>query len=127
MCCLQFGVSDKMSGIKLQYFDHRLRGEPIRLLLAYGGFQYEDERVALPWEDAKPWLALKPSMTWGQLPCLTWTTGDRLFQSMAICRFLAREIGIAGDTSLEMAQVDEVIDALQDAINSNVSQFHHQF
>ena len=40
---------------------------------------------------------------------------------MAICRFIAREVGLAGDTSLEMAQVDEVIDALQDAINSNVS------
>ena len=60
-------------------------------------------------------------MTWGQLPCLTWSTGDRIFQSMAICRFIAREVGLAGDTSLEMAQVDEVIDALQDAINSNVS------
>ena len=110
-----------MTGIKLQYFNHRLRGEPIRLLLAYGGLQFEDSRISLPWEDSKPWLDLKPSMTWGQLPCLTWSTGDRIFQSMAICRFIAREVGLAGDTSLEMAQVDEVIDALQDAINSNVS------
>ena len=89
--------------------------------LAYGGLQFEDSRISLPWEDSKPWLDLKPSMTWGQLPCLTWSTGDRIFQSMAICRFIAREVGLAGDTSLEMAQVDEVIDALQDAINSNVS------
>ena len=36
-------------------------------------------------------------------------------------RFLAREIGIAGRDSLEMAQVDEIVDVIQDAINANVS------
>ena len=38
-----------------------------------------------------------------------------------IIRFLAREIGIAGRDSLEMAQVDEIVDVIQDAINANVS------
>ena len=44
--------------------------------------------------------------------------GDTLCQSMAICRFLAREFGVAGRTSMEQAQVDEIIDVLQDAINA---------
>ena len=35
-------------------------------------------------------------------------------------RFLAREFGIAGRSSLEMAQVDEIVDVIQDAINANV-------
>merc|ERR1711976_370837 len=34
-------------------------------------------------------------------------------------RFLAREIGIAGRNNLEMAQVDEIIDVIQDAIEAS--------
>ena len=65
------------------------------------------------------WVAMKPTLPWGQLPCLTWK-GERLCQSMSICRFLAREIGVAGRNSLEEAMVDEIIDVIQDAINANV-------
>ena len=70
----------------------------------------------------KPWAALKPTMPWGQVPCLTYN-GQKICQSMAICRFLAREIGIAGRNNLEMAQVDEIIDVIQDAIEASVSIF----
>ena len=67
----------------------------------------------------EPWKALKPTMPWGQLPCLTYN-GQKICQSMTICRFLAREIGIAGRNNLEMAQVDEIIDAITDAIDATV-------
>ena len=39
----------------------------------------------------------------------------------ATSRFLAREIGIAGRNSLEMAQVDEIVDVIQDAVDATVS------
>ena len=39
---------------------------------------------------------------------------------MAICRFVAREAGIAGRNSLEAAMVDEIVDVIQDAIDANV-------
>ena len=39
---------------------------------------------------------------------------------MAICRFLAREAGIAGRNSLESAMVDEIVDVIQDTIEANV-------
>eukprot|EP00092_Neocalanus_flemingeri_P001382 GFUD01001475.1.p1 GENE.GFUD01001475.1~~GFUD01001475.1.p1 ORF type:complete len:224 (-),score=69.63 GFUD01001475.1:109-780(-) len=107
-----------MADIKYTYFDLRVKGEPARLLLAYSGVKYTDERLTLPWDNPAPWAAMKPSMPWGQLPCLTWN-GEVLCQSLAICRFLAREFGIAGRTSMEMAQVDEVIDVIQDAIAAN--------
>ena len=35
-----------MADIKLTYFDLRVKGEPARLLLAYGGVKYTDERVS---------------------------------------------------------------------------------
>ena len=105
--------------IKYTYFDLRVRGESARLLLAYGGFKYEDCRVAPPWDDMDNWKALKPSMPWGQLPSLQWN-GVTIFQSMTICRFLAREIGVAGRNNIEMAQVDEIIDVIKDAMEANV-------
>ena len=48
--------------MKYTYFDLRVRGESGRLLLAYGGYKYEDVRVAPPWDDGENWKALKPSM-----------------------------------------------------------------
>jgi len=74
-----------MSAIKYTYFDLRVKGEPARLLLAYSGKEFKDERITLPWEDPEPWKAMKSTMPWGQLPCLTWN-GEVLCQSMAICR-----------------------------------------
>jgi len=104
--------------IKFTYFDLKVKGEAARLLLAYGGYKYTDDRITPPWDDMNNWQAMKPTMPWGQLPCLTWN-GERLCQSMTICRFLAREMGIAGRNSLEMAQVDEIVDVIQDVITAN--------
>merc|ERR1711976_1010951 len=113
--------SDKMADadIKFQHFDLRVKGEPARLLLAYGGLKYQDDRIVRPWDNMGPWSALKPTMPWGQLPCLNYN-GQKICQSMTICRFLAREIGIAGRNSLEMAQVDEIIDVFSDGIDATI-------
>merc|ERR1711983_629624 len=82
-----------MAEIKFTYFDLRVKGEAARLLLAYSGLEWEDDRVVLPWDDATVWSAMKPSMPWGQLPCLTYK-GEKICQSMSICRFVAREAAI---------------------------------
>jgi glutathione S-transferase len=112
-----------MPTVKLTYFDLRARAEPCRLLLAYAGTQYEDERLAAPWDDMAPWIALKPKTPWGQVPLLSWD-GEVIAQSMACARFLAREFGLAGRTSMEMAQVDEIIDVIQDLLNAWYSLYH---
>ena len=46
--------------------------------------------------------------------------GEKICQSMSICRFVAREAGIGGRNSLEAAMVDEIVDVIQDAIEANV-------
>ena len=108
-----------MPNIKLTYFALRARAEPCRLLLAYGGLQYEDERIPPPWDPASTWATVKPTTPFGQLPLLQW--GDEVIcQSMACARFVAREVGLAGNTSMEQAQVDEIIDVIQDLINAGV-------
>merc|ERR1712054_116860 len=109
----------RMPEVKLTYFNLRARGEPCRLLLAYGGIKYEDERIPPPWEPTSTWGSLKPTTPFGQLPILKWD-GEILCQSMACARFIAREVGLAGNTNLESAQVDEIIDVIQDLINAGV-------
>ena len=37
---------------------------------------------------------------------------------MACARFVAKEVGLVGKTNLEQAQVDEIVDVVQDLINS---------
>merc|ERR1712243_484953 len=62
---------------------------------------------------------IKLTSPFGQLPLLQW--GDEVIcQSMACARFIAREVGLAGNTSMEQAQVDEIIDVIQDLINAGV-------
>ncbi|XP_047535693.1 glutathione S-transferase 2-like isoform X2 [Vanessa atalanta] len=54
-----------MPTVKVYYFQLKAAGESIRLLLAYGGQEFEDIRVA-----REDWPELKPSMPFGQMPVL---------------------------------------------------------
>merc|ERR1712018_555814 len=114
---LQAITSIIMPNVKLTYFNLRARAEPCRLLLAYGGIKYEDERIPPPWDPSSTWSTLKPTTPFGQLPVLSWD-GVEVCQSVACARFIAREVGLAGNTSLEQAQADEVVDVIQDLINA---------
>jgi len=111
-----------MPDIQLTYFDLRARAEPARLLLAYGGVSYEDERIATPWDDRAGWLAKKSSFAWGQVPRLTWD-GKIIYTALAIARFLAREFGLMGKNNLESGQVDEVVDVIQDTLQAGYKTF----
>ena len=104
--------------VKLTYFNLRAKGEPARLLLAYGGIKYEDYRVSF--EDQREWKAMKPTTPYGSLPLLEWD-GVCIAQSMAIARFLAKEVGLAGRNNLEAAQVDEIVDAVNDIFQARLN------
>merc|ERR1711971_1203854 len=106
--------------VKLTYFNLRARAETARLLLAYGGIQYEDYRVRATFEHPGEWTEMKPTTPYGGLPLLEWD-GVCIAQSMAIARFLAREVGLAGRNSLEAAQVDEVVDAVNDIFQAGLN------
>ena len=52
-------------------------------------------------------------MPFGQVPVLE-VDGKLLAQSGAICRYLARQVGLAGQSEWEQAQVDMYADAVKD-------------
>jgi glutathione S-transferase len=113
-------VSNNKPDVKLLYFHLRGRAEPCRLLLAFAGLAYEDERIPPPWEDPEGWAARKPTIAFGVLPVLYWN-GEEISQALAAGRFLAKEFGLAGKNDIESAQIDEIVCAIEDAVNARIS------
>lgn len=78
------------SKIKLIYFDFEGRGECIRLALFKAGIPFEDVRVS---KADGTFQALKPTLTFGQIPCLEVSYGKETFQlvqTAAILRYVAK-------------------------------------
>ena len=66
-----------------------------------GNIDFEDFRFGF--ED---WPKHKPSTPFGSVPVLQWD-GEELAQTMAIVKFVARKVGMAGKSDLEFAQAGE--------------------
>merc|ERR1711982_261013 len=65
---IKFNFTTNMAPkVKLTYFNLRGRAEPTRMLLAYGGIEYEDCRVTPGFVDPTEWMALKPKTPYGSL------------------------------------------------------------
>jgi len=93
---------------KLTYFDLKGRGEPIRLIFAAAGENYDDDRIKF-----ENWESVKPTTLWGSLPILH--VGDKsLGQSLTICRYLGRKFNLIGANEWEAAKCDEYADAMND-------------
>jgi len=106
-----------MGIIKLTYFDIKARAETSRLILAYAGIQYQDERFpAFNDEEFSTW---KDSLRYCQLPVLE-DDGEVIYQSMAIARYLAKKYGLGGASNMDNAQIDEVVCVLNDLFDTLV-------
>ena len=68
------------------------------------------------------WQKIKPNTPFGQLPLLE-VDGELISESVAIVRYCAREFGLAGKTTFESAQADEIVDALQGALEKQYEAF----
>jgi len=97
-----------MSDIKLTYFGLKGRAEISRLIFAYAGVDFTDERLS-----REEFAAIKGKLPFGQMPLLNFK-GTQLCQSMTIARFLAEEYGLAGTDNVSKAQANEAVDAIID-------------
>ncbi len=52
-------------------------------------------------------------MPFGVLPVLE-VDGEVISESIAICRYIAKTVGLYGETPLEQAQIDMVVDNIND-------------
>jgi len=71
--------------LKLTYFDIKGVAEKIRLALVLQGIEFEDDRIS-----SAQWQDMKPKTKYGQLPMLTISGKETVYQSDAMLRFVAR-------------------------------------
>ncbi|VDM84498.1 unnamed protein product [Strongylus vulgaris] len=96
---------------KLIYFDARGRAEVIRQIFALANEDFEDIRYKFD-----EWHQHKSEMPFGQMPVLE-IDGQKLAQSYAIARFLAKKFGLVPKCPFEEALVDSIMDQFKDFQN----------
>ena len=52
-------------------------------------------------------------MPMGQMPVLE-ADGRRVHQSLAMCRYIAKQIGVAGNNPFEDLQIDAIVDTINE-------------
>eukprot|EP00111_Clytia_hemisphaerica_P004971 TCONS_00014289-protein len=95
----------------LNYFPAAGRGEAIRLMFHAAGVDFNDNRMA-----GEEWAKNKPDarrFPLHQMPTLE-VDDNVICQSSAIGRFVARELGFYGNSSLEQAAIDQVCETFND-------------
>ncbi|XP_076766324.1 glutathione S-transferase-like [Xylocopa sonorina] len=108
-----------MPTYKLTYFPIEGLAEPIRFLLSYAEIPFEDHRF-----DRDDWPKIKPTTPFGQVPVLE-VDGKQVAQSVAICRYLAKQCGLAGKNDWEALEIDATVDTIYD-INKRLAAFHYE-
>nr|QGZ00482.1 glutathione S-transferase sigma1 [Glyphodes pyloalis]QOL02382.1 glutathione S-transferase sigma 1 protein [Glyphodes pyloalis] len=97
-----------MPKVVFSYFPVKALGESARLLLSYGGQDFEDNRVT-----PEKWPEYKPSTPFGQMPVLE-IDGKQYTQSLAIARYLGRKYGLGGADAEEDFEIDQNVDFVND-------------
>jgi len=59
-------------------------------------------------------------MPMGQMPCLE-VDGRRVHQSLAMCRYVAKQVGVSGKDAFEDLQIDAIVDTINEFRLSKLS------
>nr|XP_034834990.1 uncharacterized protein LOC117991505 [Maniola hyperantus] len=110
----------KMPKVTVYYFPLKALGEGIRLLLAYGGEEFEDRRVT-----KEEWPEVKPTMPFGQMPVME-VDGKKYAQSIPIVRYLGRKHGLGGGNIEEDFEIDQNVEFWNDIRSKGAAVFHEK-
>ncbi|ACY18572.1 glutathione S-transferase family protein [Haliangium ochraceum] len=106
--------------MKFTYFQVRGRAEPIRLMFALTGAEYEDDGVTFErWMGPEGKAKYSQLTPFGQLPTLE-DDGLTLCQTGAISRYVAGKLGLYGETPAERARIDEVAETAFEIIQGTI-------
>nr|WRX05953.1 GSTS1e [Helicoverpa armigera] len=97
-----------MTKVVYHYYREKAMGEANRLLMAYGGQEFEDHRIS-----DEDWPAFKPNTPFGQMPVLE-LNGKKYAKTSAISRYFGRKYGLVGDTLEDAMEIDQNIDCLNE-------------
>lgn len=106
---------------KLVYFPVKGRAQALRYLCADNDIELNVELCQM-----EGWAAMKPKVTFGQLPVLF--DGDfEIAQSNAILRHIARKHGLYGSNEREMTLIDMINDQQEDTRLSYVKLIYQEY
>ncbi|XP_057670236.1 hematopoietic prostaglandin D synthase-like [Diorhabda carinulata] len=103
---------------KLIYFDNTGKAEAIRMIFAYAGIPFQDERIL-----RAEWDKFKSTTPLGQLPVLE-IDGRKMTQSTPISRYLANLANLAGKTNEENYEIDAAAEILYDLLRGAYESSH---
>lgn len=107
-----------VSAMKITYFDmHGGRGEALRLTLALGGIDFEDDRISF-----QQFGERRASYPFFRVPVME-VDGKELTQSNTLLRLLGKRAGFYPDDPWQAALCDETMDAIEDCLHALVSTF----
>ncbi|KAG8036718.1 hypothetical protein G9C98_004040 [Cotesia typhae] len=104
---------------KLTYFPSKALAEPIRFIFSYAGVEFEDHRF-----ERDNWLNIKPTMPYGQVPVLE-IDEKKINQSVAICRYLAKQYDLAGEDDWQNLKIDATVETIHD-IRAKIAAYHYE-
>ncbi|VDI50957.1 Hypothetical predicted protein, partial [Mytilus galloprovincialis] len=109
-----------MSAYKISYFNFMGLAELARIMLSAADKEFEDDRF-----EKEEWPQRKSNTPSGQVPVLT--HGDKQIpQSMAIARYLARDLDLYGKNNMEKTMCDVVLECINDVIKETLKLFLEQ-
>ncbi|CAB0041531.1 unnamed protein product [Trichogramma brassicae] len=108
-----------MPSYKVTYFPVKALAEPIRFLLSYGDIEFVDDRF-----NREDWPKIKPKTPFGQVPLIE-IDGKVINQSTAICRYLAKQVGLSGKDDWENLEIDATVDTIHD-IRGKIAAHHYE-
>lgn len=106
---------------KLTYFPVKALAEPIRMLFKYGSIDFDDIRVD---KSSEIWEQLKPHTPFGQVPILE-VDGKIAPQSVAIARYVAKQVKLTGRNDWEDLLIDSVVDTIND-LRQKIGQYYFE-
>ena len=110
-----------MPTYKVFYFNSRGRAEPSRLVLIQTGVKYEDIRFSM-----EEWRATyKAKSPFGVAPWLE-VDGVQIGGSRQMTRYLAEELGLAGDDKVQNAQIASIADTFEDMLMASEQAFEEK-
>lgn len=120
LACRKFELTFRnMPKYVYHYFPVKALGEGPRLLLAYGGEEWEDKRLPMD-----KWLEFKPKTLFGQMPILE-IDGKQYAQSIPIARYLGNKYGLGGQTPEEELEIDQNVAFVND-IRAAAAAVHYE-
>ncbi|NP_001165924.1 glutathione S-transferase S8 isoform X1 [Nasonia vitripennis] len=108
-----------MPSYKVTYFNIKGLGEPIRFILSQAGVDFVDDRV-----ESADWPKIKPTTPFGQMPVLE-VDGKKINQTNAICRYLAKQYGLAGANDWENLEIDATVDTIHD-LRAKIGAYYYE-